>query len=262
MTLRTCLLLTFMLTPIISHAAEMRDTYSDTWVATDALGRTLPGFEECGPPRADRQVGIFYFLWLGEHAGGRGPFDNSKILAENPGAMETKDSPPWGPMAAFHHWGEPLFGYYQTDDAYVLRKHAQMLSDAGVDVVIFDVTNQFTYRKWYAALLETFSQVREAGGKTPQVAFLCPFGDPARVVRELYRELYAPGVHPELWYRWEGKPLILADPTRVPDGAGNAAHDSAVRLEAGHTWASPSPRTGRWSPWARARPRGPPRVPP
>jgi len=216
-------------------SAEPRDVFSDTWVATDALGREVPGYAECGPPRADRHVGMFYFLWLGEHAGGRGPFDVSKILAADPGAIEDKDNPLWGPMHAFHHWGEPLFGYYQTDDAYVLRKHAQMLSDAGVDVIIFDVTNQATYRRWYLALLEAFAEVRAHGASTPQVAFLCPFGDPPRVVRELYRDLYAPGIHPELWYRWEGKPLILADPDRLPIGEGNAAHDAPVALAEGHT---------------------------
>ena len=105
--------------------AQTRDVMSDTWVGTDALGREVPGHAECGPPRADRQVGMFYFLWLGEHAGGKGPFDVSRILAQDRGALQDADNPLWGQMHAFHHWGEPLFGYYQTDDAYVLRKHAQ-----------------------------------------------------------------------------------------------------------------------------------------
>lgn len=39
------------------------DTYSDTWVATDELGRTLPDYYEVGPQREDRFVGIFYHLW-------------------------------------------------------------------------------------------------------------------------------------------------------------------------------------------------------
>lgn len=102
-----------------------------------------------------------------------------------------------------------------SDDAYVLRKHAQMLADAGVDSVIFDVTNQFTYKPYYMALLRVFSEVRAVGGKTPQVAFLCPFSDPDRVVKELYNDLYGPGLYKDLWFRWKGKPLILADPNRV-----------------------------------------------
>lgn len=50
-----------------------------------------------------------------------------------------------------------------------------MLSDAGIDVVIFDVTNQITYRKDYMALLRVWARERELGNRTPQVAFLTPF---------------------------------------------------------------------------------------
>jgi hypothetical protein len=56
-----------------------RDLYSDTWVATDALGRTLPSGAEVGGPRSGKTVGMFYFLWLGRH-GEQGPYDISKIL--------------------------------------------------------------------------------------------------------------------------------------------------------------------------------------
>ena len=190
------------------------DTQADTWVATDGLGRSLPGYEQAGPPRDGRFVGIFYFLWLGQH-GTDGPYDITKILAAHPDAMTTPTSPPWGPLHHAHHWGESLFGYYLSDDAWVLRKHAQMLADAGVDVVIFDVTNQVTYRKCYEALGRVFSEVRRDGGRSPQMAFPCPFWDPLKVVSTLYKELYEPGLFPELWFRWKGKPLILADPDKV-----------------------------------------------
>ncbi|MBM3881483.1 MAG: hypothetical protein FJ387_17450 [Verrucomicrobia bacterium] len=194
----------------------LRDTYSDTWVATDALGRTLPVGGEVGLPRPDRTVGIFYFLWHGAHIQG-GPYDVSRILAQEPEAMSRPDSPLWGPLHAPHHWGESIFGYYLTDDEEVLRKHAQMLDDAGVDVAIFDVTNQVTYRDWYGALLRVWTQMRALGNRTPQVAFLTPFGDPTKVVRDLWRDLYEPGRHADLWFRWEGKALILADPKLVVD---------------------------------------------
>jgi hypothetical protein len=210
------------------------DTFSDTWVATDALGRTLPGYEQVGPPRKNRFVGIFYFLWLGEHVNG-GPYDITKILQMDPQAMQKPDSPLWGPLHAPHHWGESLYGYYLTDDAYVLRRHAQMLSDAGVDVVIFDVTNQFTYKRYYMALLQVFSEVRAAGGKTPQVAFLCPFWSPARVVPELYRDLYEPGLYSDLWFRWKGKPLILADPNLIEETEGSMQQNTPAALAPGKT---------------------------
>lgn len=210
------------------------DTFSDTWVAADALGRTLPGYDQVGPPRKNRFIGIFYFLWLGEHVNG-GPYDITKILQLDPQAMQKPDSPLWGPLHAPHHWGESLYGYYLSDDAYVLRRHAQMLSDAGVDVVIFDVTNQFTYRRYYMALLQVFSEVRAAGGRTPQVAFLCPFWAPAKVVSELYRDLYEPGLYSDLWFRWQGKPLILADPSLIEEGEGSAQQNSPAALAPGRT---------------------------
>ena len=210
------------------------DTLSDTWAATDALGRRVPLFEEVGPPRPDRFVGIFYFLWHGAHVQG-GPYDVTRILALDPQAMQKHDSPLWGPLLAPHHWGELIFGYYLTDDAGVLRKHAQMLSDAGVDTLIFDVTNQVTYRPYYMALLRVFSEIRKHGGRTPQVAFLCPFGSPGRVVTELYKDLYQPGLYPDLWFRWDGKPLILADPKMLGDYVGNQQQNYPAELTAGHT---------------------------
>jgi hypothetical protein len=190
------------------------DDYSDTWVATDALGRHLVTSEQAGPPRADRFVGIFYFLWHGAHVNG-GPFDISRILRIDPEAMQHGDSPLWGPMYAPHHWGEPLFGYYVSDDDWVLRKHAQMLGDAGVDTLIFDASNKATYKHNYTALFDALLAVRRAGNSIPQVAFLTPFGDPRTTVQELYDDLYGKGLYKELWFQWEGKPLILADPSKV-----------------------------------------------
>ena len=192
------------------------DTMPDTWTATDALGRSVPTSEQVGPPRKDKFVGAFYFLWLGEH-GTDGPFDISKILAKAPNAINDPKSPLWGPVGKFHHWGEPLLGYYLSDDKWVLRKHAQMLSDAGVDMVVFDVTNQFTYPKSYTALCEVWTQVRKDGGKTPQIAFLTPFWDPKRVARTLYDDFYSKGLYKDLWFQWKGKPLILADQAKVDD---------------------------------------------
>ncbi len=197
-----------------SARAEVTDVGSDTWVATDALGRAVPVWPEVPLPRADRTVGVFYFLWHGAHARG-GPFDVTRILATDPTALEHPESPLWGPLHVPHHWGESIFGYYRTADEGVLRKHAQMLADAGVDVVIFDVTNQITYRDDYRALLRVWSEVRRMGNRTPQVAFLTPFGDPARVTGELWRDLYSKGEYRDLWFQWEGKPLILADPDRL-----------------------------------------------
>ncbi len=197
--------------------SDARESLSDTWVATDGLGRTLPTSDDVGLPRADKTVGMFYFLWLGRH-GEQGPYDISKILKADPTAIENPLDPKWGPMYAPHHWGESLFGYYVSDDDFVLRKHAQMLSDAGVDMVVFDVTNQLIYPESWQALCRVWDQSRRDGNRVPKIAFLCPFGDPDKVIHELWEQLYQPGNYEALWFRWNGKPLILADPKRIKPG--------------------------------------------
>ena len=196
----------------LSALAQPRwDNYSDTWVATDSLGRKVSYHR---PPRPDRTVAMFYFLWLGPAARG-GPFDITKILTGDPGAMQNPDSPWWGPLHSAHHWGEPLFGYYLSDDEWVLRRHAQMLADAGVDTLVFDTSNRATYPQQYLALMKAFTEERAAGNKTPYIAFLTPFGDPKATVSKLWNELYSKGLYQDLWFQWEGKPLILADPAKV-----------------------------------------------
>lgn len=199
-----------------SEETMKRDIQPDTWVATDALGRTLPTSEEVGLPRENRTVAMFYFLWLNAHSTS-GPWDITKILAQDPDAIQKPESPLWGPKLHFHTWAEPLFGYYTSTDEWVFRKHAQMLADAGVDAVIFDVTNQSIYIEQYRALCKAFTEARADGSATPQIAFLCPFGDPSRVVRNLYNDLYGTGDFEDLWFRWQGKPLIMADPDMVDE---------------------------------------------
>lgn len=190
------------------------DDFSDTWVATDGRGRTVSTFAQTGPPRADRTVAMFYFLWLEQLPG---PYDVTQILAKDPQAMSKPDSPLWGPLYAAHHWGESIFGYYIGDDDSVLRKHAQMLGDAGVDVIIFDTSNKLIYPKNHRKLFEVFEQMRKAGNRVPQVAFLTPFGDPRSTVRELYDTVYSKKIGETLWFKWDGKPLILADPEKVDE---------------------------------------------
>ena len=130
------------------------------WPATDALGRSLPGPEEAGPPKEGRWVGIFYFLWHNEPGArspsGEGPYDISRILAKDPDALNKPASPLWGGIGTSHYWGEPLYGYYRSTDPWVLRRHAQLLADAGIDTLIFDTTNARSYPDVYFKLCEVF----------------------------------------------------------------------------------------------------------
>jgi len=200
------------------HPMYTRDVLPDTWEACDGLGRILPGHEQTGGVRKDRYVGIFYWTWHCAHAKSTDPHNVTEILAKYPEALHDLEHPAWGRKQAPHHWNEPLFGYYNTIDKWVLRRHAEMLADAGVDVVIFDNTNgTMTWRESYTMLLETFAEARADGVKTPQISFILPFFDEklaAVQLRDLYTDLYRPEKHPDLWFFWKGKPLIMA----MPDG--------------------------------------------
>jgi len=188
------------------------------WPATDALARELPLAAECGVSRPGRQVGIFYFLWH-EHAGpgrvaGEGPYDVARILAADPDAARKPSSPLWGPIGAYHYWGEPLFGYYLPSDSWVLRRHAHLLADAGIDVLIMDATNALTYRPVYEKLCEVFTEVRRGGDAVPRIAFMVNT-NAGRTAQKLYADLYAPGLFRDLWFIWDGKPLLLCDPAQA-----------------------------------------------
>lgn len=212
---------TSLLFLLCSPCQSQEGIQSDTWVAVDGLGRSLPNITQVGPIRANRTVGIFYFLTLGNDGVSNGPYDVSKILHEHPEALNDLNDPHWGPLYGSHHWGESLFGYYVIDDDFILRKHASMIVNAGVDVIIFDVSNAVTYRNSYQKLCSIYTDIRSKGGRTPQIAFLCPFGNPddigRKTARALYDDLYAPGLYSDLWFHWKGKPLMLADPDYVDD---------------------------------------------
>ncbi len=215
----TQFLLLALLTTALQACPAVAGNPGVPWPATDALGRRLPMTAEVGPPRPGRFVAIFYFLWHhgwgdGPTAAQRGPYDIARILAADPDALKKPDSPLWGPYGFPHYWGKPLFGYYRSDDPWILRRHAQMLADAGVDTLIFDTTNAATYREIYMKLCEVFSAVRKEGGRTPQIAFMVntKAGETAQTI---YDDLYKPGRYADLWFRWQGKPLLICDPKQA-----------------------------------------------
>ncbi len=188
------------------------DVYADTWVATDDLGRTQPGFKEAGPVKQDKWVGIFYWTWHCPNPGG--PNDVTKIIGNAaPGTVIQ-----WPSNSAPYHWGEPELGYYVMTDPFVIRKHASMLVDAGIDVILFDTTNPpATWKEEYEALCREYTAMRQEGARTPAIGFIAPFGDPTSITDQLWKELYQPGLWKDLWFVWKGKPLILANRDFIKD---------------------------------------------
>lgn len=194
---------------------------SDTWTATDALGRKVREYKDAGDKKKDKYVAMFYWTW---HQG----IDDTtysvknitEIVRQYPEAMRSYEHPAWGDKKpGFFYWEQPLFGYYRTTDAWVLRKHAELLADAGVDVVFFDCTNgSLTWKESYEVLMHTWDKAQKEGVNVPKIAFMLPFGPaPHSLVslRQLYKDIYQPGRYENLWFIWKGKPCIMAYPDNL-----------------------------------------------
>ena len=216
--------ITILLACCYSVAASAQTVNSDTWAATDALGRKLRDYQEAGEKKKDKFVAIFYWTWHQQATDTTRNVKNiTEIVRQYPEAMRDNNHPAWEqekPGGVFY-WEQPLLGYYKTTDPWVLRKHAEMLADAGVDAVFFDCTNgSLTWINSYEALLKTWDQAQKDGVKVPKIAFMLPFGPaPHSLVslRQLYEDLYKPGRYENLWFIWKGKPCIMAYPDNLTD---------------------------------------------
>ena len=190
----------------------------DTWVAVDGLGRTLPACEETGEKNKEKFVGLFYWTWHYQHSLNRPARNVTEMLLQDPDAVRDYDNPVWTDTedGCPHYWNEPLFGYYTNLDEYVVRKHAELIADAGVDVIIFDCTNgTFLWEEGYETLFKVFDEAIKEGVNVPQIAFMLPFNadsDPNTSLHNLYNNIYSKGRYENLWFYWDGKPLIMADP--------------------------------------------------
>lgn len=192
------------------------DIFPDTWVATDGAGRTEPTSAEAGVLKKDkkREVGIFYVTWhtASAHAGNT-PYnaDVTKILHRDPSARLDGKNKNWFPFSAnySYHWGEPEMGYFLSADPYVIRHDVSALADAGVDVLILDVTNSVQYWEEWEALFKVLDDMRQSGQKVPKFCFWVYNGRPIYCAQEIYDRLYRTGRYRDLWYCRDGKPLLL-----------------------------------------------------
>jgi hypothetical protein len=215
-----------ILTSTVAYSAQqpIRDLYSDTWVGSDALGRKMPVFADVGAVKKDqrRVVGIFYITWHSDsnHDPKKTSYggDVSKILATDPSARLDARNPLW--TEAGYHWGEPEAGYFLSKDEYVIRKDMSMLADAGVDVLVMDVTNAVRYWDEWDTVFPVMQRMKAEGNKVPQFCFWAFNGPVVSVVQDLYDKVYKEGKYKDLWYTWDGKPLLLYNGNPAADANG------------------------------------------
>ncbi len=220
------------------------------WVCVDGLGRVVPINTDTGDRREDKTVAMFYWTWHGSFAdGGIGKdahpaqiaYNNQKnidtLLAQGyteqdyfsmtPIALRKLGVYTIKGQGAYHFWDEPIYGYYDGDDEWVIRKQAELLASAGVDVVFFDCTNgTYLWMDTAIKVMKVFSEARAQGVDAPDVSFMLNFAsnkETAIQLERLYEDIYSKGLYQDVWYKLDGKPMIMGHASAL-DRRNNELH--------------------------------------
>ncbi len=202
---------------ILSFATAEKEILPSTWAAVDGLGRTLSLNDSVGNKREDKIVAMFYWTWHYPWINDHEPITTGSVLDKHPEAVNDWDHAAWNNTydGRPYFWGEPLYGFYSNLDEYVLRKHAELLADAGVDVVFFDTTNATqVFTEGYEALLRVWSEARKDGVEAPDISFILNFGgaeDTRTQLYDVYDNLYSKNRYSDFWFIWDNKPMLMAD---------------------------------------------------
>lgn len=192
--------------------------------ATDALGRRIEPAQPTKGPQ--KQVGIFYSAWLGQHQSGqRGIYDIQRMLDTDPTSLHDPAGNAESPLNEFHFWGEPLYGYYSMSDPWIVVRHIELLTQAGIDYLCIDATNNVIYETPTHNLLATLLKFQRQGFAVPKVVFYTN-SHSGVAVEKLYNAFYKSGQYEDVWLKPEGKPMIIG----ITENNGNASDQT--RFEA------------------------------
>ncbi len=161
----------------------------------------------------DRYVGMFYFVNLGLCEGIDGIHNVTELIKEYGEEIFDSDNP-LSPNNKCHYWGQPVWGYYHSQDTWVMRKQVEMFTMSGIDFLVFDCSNAITYDKVTSLLLPILLEYQSQGWRVPKVAWHLYGGNNTAFdesnLRQVYENFYV--AHPEwdsLWFKPEGKPLVI-----------------------------------------------------
>ncbi len=174
-------------------------------VGIDQFNRT---FETIIGEKGSKDVGMFYWLWAGQPISS-GVYDMSEFIKTQSGINELfNPNSTVAPAWASYYWGKPIFGYYNINDDYVMRKHIEMLTLAGVDFLILDYTNYAFFPVAHNRLFKLLDEYQDQGWNVPKIVFYTHAHSIYTMV-EIYNQVYKQNMYPNLWYNYNGKPLII-----------------------------------------------------
>lgn len=195
---------------------------SGGYAAKDDANRVLPTSKDTGVigEKGEHYVGIFYFLWMGEH-GDTGVYNLEEIKnkygenAKNADYIDPATRKKIYSDVGAHHWfAEPLYGYYYSNDEWVMRKHIEQLTNAGIDFLYLDTTNAYTYAHNVVKLMQIIHEYNEMGYNPPKLVFYTNTKS-IKTMNELYNNVYMANMYPDTWFYVDGKPCIVGDSTQA-----------------------------------------------
>lgn len=181
-------------------ALTERENASRALSGKDALGREVKPTATSN----DKLVGLFYVLWMGNEYENGNPegtpyfediYDLSKMTLEE--AYSPTNTPT--PFVKMHFYAEPLFGYYNMRDRWVVERHVQMFIAADIDFLAVDSTNWSIYPMVLPILLDVLDEYRMMGYHVPKVMFMTNTESNVRVT-QLYEFMYRDGKYRNLWF--------------------------------------------------------------
>ena len=230
--------------------------------ATDDYGRSVDYIDGKKTDK-ERYVGLFYFTWLGWHGNQmNGVYDISKLMDEDPISLWSTVDNSVSPIGQYHFWGEPLYGYYNSKDPWVIRKQIELFTMSGIDFIAFDCTNAFDYIDVVSVILPILQEYYDAGWDVPKFMFYLN-SNSGDVIERLYSGrptasdnelekygIYKKGYYKDLWCAPNGKPKIVAITelsSTCGEGTGNNHVTNAEILDFFDFWESTWPNNTQWT---------------
>ena len=239
-------------TDYTSSSKNLYEATVNSLVATDALGRSMG---ETDAYTSEKNVGMFYFVWHGEH--NSGIYDVTKLSESDPESLWSTDPNLVSPLGAAHYWGEPLYGYYASDDPWVIERHLELLTMSGIDYLALDLTNISLYEKNVRAILDKVVEFQQQGWNPPRICALLSGAandEPNDVGRitNFYNTFYKDEKYADAWYTCsDGKPLIGVGMDWAYDGLSQEIKDAFHFRNIVWPFQSPStyPNDMSWMDW-------------
>ncbi len=191
---------------------------------TDDYSRSFGAVKE---RKGNAYVGMFFFVHLGFHGNHKGIYDISTMAADNYDAFfNASVNSALSPVGMAHYFAKPIWGYYDSDDTWVMRRQIEMLTMAGVDFLALDTTNDELYEDTVITLLGIIKEYRTQGWNAPRVLFYIN-SNAAENTRKAYDTFYKNGEWSDCWFAPNGKPMIVTV-TAANGGASDQGTSKAV----------------------------------